>query len=72
MSLFDLPQAFGCGISEDGVIIVDEFGKTHISEIYNAGDAASRLHQAITVLRQARLLLWSSTITEYRELGEKK
>jgi thioredoxin reductase len=43
----DLPQAFGCGISEDGMIIVDEFGKTNISGIYSAGDAASRLHQAI-------------------------
>lgn len=43
----DLPQAIGCEISEDGMIVVDEFGKTNIPGVYSAGDAASRLHQAI-------------------------
>lgn len=43
----DLPQAIGCATSDDGMIIVDDFGKTDIPGIYSAGDAASRLHSAI-------------------------
>lgn len=43
----DLPRAAGCKISDDGMIVVDAFGKTTVPGIYSAGDAASRLHQAI-------------------------
>lgn len=43
----DLPQSIGCEISEDGTVVVDELGKTNIPGVYSAGDAASRLHQAI-------------------------
>ncbi|WP_123043337.1 NAD(P)/FAD-dependent oxidoreductase [Cohnella candidum] len=43
----DLPQTIGCEISEFGEIVVDEFGKTNIPGVYSAGDAASRMHQAI-------------------------
>ncbi|WP_339159193.1 NAD(P)/FAD-dependent oxidoreductase [Paenibacillus sp. FSL W8-0186] len=43
----DLPRAIGCRLTETGMIVVDEFGKTNIPGIYSVGDAASRLHQAI-------------------------
>lgn len=43
----DLPQAIGCQITESGTIVVDDFGKTNVPGVYSAGDAASRLHQAI-------------------------
>jgi thioredoxin reductase len=43
----DLPQTIGCEITEWGAIVVDEFGKTNIPGVYSAGDAASRMHQAI-------------------------
>jgi len=43
----DLPQALGCRIAETGAVVVDEFGKTSTPGVYSAGDAASRLHQAV-------------------------
>ncbi|MFC4619150.1 NAD(P)/FAD-dependent oxidoreductase [Camelliibacillus cellulosilyticus] len=43
----DLPQIIGCHITEAGSVVVDEFGKTNVPGVYSAGDAASRLHQAI-------------------------
>ncbi|MDF2662755.1 MAG: pyridine nucleotide-disulfide oxidoreductase, class [Paenibacillus sp.] len=43
----DLPRAIGCQITETGAVVVDEFGKTNVPGVYSAGDAASRLHQAI-------------------------
>lgn len=43
----DLPQAIGCRLTEDGMVVVDDFGKTTVPGVYSAGDAASRLHQAI-------------------------
>ncbi len=43
----DLPQHIGCHISEAGEVVVDEMGKTNIPGVYSAGDATTRLHQAI-------------------------
>jgi thioredoxin reductase len=43
----DLPQMIGCEITEWGGIVVDQFGKTNIPGVFSAGDAASRMHQAI-------------------------
>ena len=43
----DLPHAIGCEITESGEIAVDQFGKTNVPGVYSAGDAASRVHQAI-------------------------
>ncbi|MBU5442476.1 NAD(P)/FAD-dependent oxidoreductase [Paenibacillus sp. MSJ-34] len=43
----DLPRAIGCQITEAGMVDVDDFGKTNVPGVYSAGDAASRLHQAI-------------------------
>ncbi|MFF2089414.1 NAD(P)/FAD-dependent oxidoreductase [Paenibacillus sp. NPDC058174] len=43
----DLPQRMGCEMTEWGAVVIDEFGKTSIPGIYGAGDAASRMHQAI-------------------------
>lgn len=43
----DLPRTIGCQITETGVVVVDDFGKTSIPGVYSAGDAASQLHQAI-------------------------
>lgn len=43
----DLPQTIGCEITEWGAVVVDQFGKTNIPGVYSAGDAASRMHQAI-------------------------
>lgn len=43
----DLPRAIGCHITEAGTVVVDDFGKTNVPGVYSAGDAASRLHQAI-------------------------
>lgn len=43
----DLPRAIGCQITEAGMVNVDDFGKTNVPGVYSAGDAASRLHQAI-------------------------
>lgn len=44
----DLPGAIGCEVSESGMVIVDEFGKTNVPGVYSAGDAASRRYQAIS------------------------
>ncbi|MGO0173180.1 NAD(P)/FAD-dependent oxidoreductase [Bacillus licheniformis] len=43
----DLPRAIGCDITESGTVVVDNFGKTNIPGIYSAGDAATKLHQAV-------------------------
>lgn len=43
----DLPQTIGCRLTEDGMVVVDDFGKTTVPGVYSAGDAASRLHQAV-------------------------
>ncbi len=43
----DLPRTLGCTMTEMGTIEVDIFGKTSVPGIYSAGDAASRLHQAV-------------------------
>lgn len=43
----DLPREIGCRITEAGTVAVDEMGKTTVSGVYSAGDAASRMHQAI-------------------------
>ena len=43
----DLPQAMGCSMTEMGAVVVDDFGKTSVPGVYSAGDAASRLHQAV-------------------------
>lgn len=43
----DLPQSIGCHITEAGMVVVDDFGKTNIPGVYSAGDAASRQYQAI-------------------------
>ncbi|UFJ39461.1 NAD(P)/FAD-dependent oxidoreductase [Brevibacillus humidisoli] len=43
----DLPRAIGCNITETGMVVVDDFGKTNVPGVYSAGDAALRLHQAI-------------------------
>lgn len=43
----DLPRTIGCQITDAGSVVVDEFGKTNVPGVYSAGDAASRLHQAI-------------------------
>ncbi|GIP36590.1 NAD(P)/FAD-dependent oxidoreductase [Paenibacillus sp. J2TS4] len=51
----DLPQAIGCHITEAGSVVVDEFGKTNVPGVYSAGDAASRLHQAIAAAAMGAL-----------------
>ncbi|WP_213523565.1 NAD(P)/FAD-dependent oxidoreductase [Paenibacillus sp. J31TS4] len=43
----DLPRTIGCQITETGTIVVDEFGRSNVPGVFSAGDAASRLHQAI-------------------------
>ncbi|QTH43921.1 NAD(P)/FAD-dependent oxidoreductase [Cohnella sp. LGH] len=43
----DLPRTLGCTMMEMGTIEVDMLGKTSVPGIYSAGDAASRLHQAV-------------------------
>ncbi|MDP4098736.1 NAD(P)/FAD-dependent oxidoreductase [Paenibacillus sp. P96] len=43
----DLPRKIGCHITEWGAVVVDDFGKTNVPGVYSAGDAASRMHQAI-------------------------
>lgn len=42
-----LPQDIGCRMTDEGIVAVDEYGKTSIPGVYCAGDAASRMHQAI-------------------------
>lgn len=43
----ELPRMIGCEITEWGAVVVDDFGKTNVPGVYSAGDAASRMHQAI-------------------------
>jgi len=43
----DLPRAIGCSLTDAGTVIVDELGRTSVPGVYSAGDAATRMHQAI-------------------------
>ncbi|OPH50003.1 pyridine nucleotide-disulfide oxidoreductase [Paenibacillus ferrarius] len=51
----DLPQTIGCEMTDMGAIVVDEFGKTNIPGVYSAGDAATRMHQAIAAASMGAL-----------------
>ncbi|BBI33946.1 NAD(P)/FAD-dependent oxidoreductase [Cohnella abietis] len=51
----DLPQAIGCNVGEFGTVEIDSFGKTSIPGVYSAGDAASRMHQAIAAASMGSL-----------------
>ncbi|WP_240420681.1 NAD(P)/FAD-dependent oxidoreductase [Paenibacillus periandrae] len=51
----DLPKAIGCHIAEMGKVVVDIVGKTNIRGVYSAGDAASRMHQAIAAASMGAL-----------------
>ncbi|MGG6314620.1 NAD(P)/FAD-dependent oxidoreductase [Paenibacillus macerans] len=51
----ELPQALGCRVNEAGTVIVDEFGKTDVPGVYSAGDAASRMYQAIAAAAMGAL-----------------
>lgn len=51
----DLPRAIGCHFTETGTVVVDNFGKTNVPGVYSAGDAASRLHQAIAAASMGAL-----------------
>ncbi|MEK3823209.1 NAD(P)/FAD-dependent oxidoreductase [Paenibacillus xylanexedens] len=44
----DLPRIIGCEMTETGTIVVDSQGRTSVSGVFSAGDAASELYQAIT------------------------
>lgn len=50
-----LPQDIGCHVTEEGTVIVDEIGKTNVPGVYCAGDAASRMHQAIAAAAKGAL-----------------
>ncbi|ANY71318.1 pyridine nucleotide-disulfide oxidoreductase [Paenibacillus ihbetae] len=52
----DLPQAMGCSMTEMGAVVVDDFGKTSVPGVYSAGDAASRLHQAVAAASMGALV----------------
>lgn len=43
----ELPQTLGCQLTETGTVVVDSFGKTSVSGVYSAGDAATERHQVI-------------------------
>lgn len=43
----ELPQALGCQLSDAGTIIVDQYGKTNVSGVYSAGDAATTQYQVV-------------------------
>ncbi|WP_088053239.1 NAD(P)/FAD-dependent oxidoreductase [Virgibacillus dakarensis] len=43
----DLPRTIGCDITDAGMVVTDDFGKTTIPGVYSTGDAASRMHQLI-------------------------
>jgi thioredoxin reductase len=51
----DLPRAIGCDITETGSVVIDSFGKTNVPGVYSAGDAASRVHQAIAAASMGAL-----------------
>jgi thioredoxin reductase len=51
----DLPRAIGCHIGELGTVDIDNLGKTNIPGVYSAGDAASRMHQAIAAASMGAL-----------------
>ncbi|MFC4596709.1 NAD(P)/FAD-dependent oxidoreductase [Cohnella hongkongensis] len=57
----DLPRAIGCEMSETGTVVVDVFGKTNVPGVYSAGDAASRMHQAIAAASMGSIA--AATIT---------
>ncbi|MCW3794758.1 NAD(P)/FAD-dependent oxidoreductase [Paenibacillus sp. LS1] len=44
----ELPKVIGCEITDAGTVVVDEYGKTTVSGVFSAGDAASEMYQAIT------------------------
>ncbi|MFB5678152.1 NAD(P)/FAD-dependent oxidoreductase [Paenibacillus terreus] len=52
----DLPRAIGCDMTEAGIVVVDEFGKTSVPGVYSAGDAASRFNQAIAAASMGSLV----------------
>ena len=52
----ELPRTIGCQITEAGEIVVDDFGKTNIPGVYSAGDATSRMHQAIAAASRGALV----------------
>ncbi|MFB9275861.1 NAD(P)/FAD-dependent oxidoreductase [Cohnella cellulosilytica] len=51
----DLPQALGCALTDIGTAEIDAFGKTSVPGVYSAGDAASRMHQAIAAASMGAL-----------------
>jgi len=51
----DLPRAIGCEISETGMVVVDQLGKTNVPGVYSAGDSASRMYQAIAAAAMGAL-----------------
>jgi len=51
----DLPRAIGCEMTEIGIVVVDQFGKTSVPGVYSAGDAISRMHQAIAAAASGSL-----------------
>jgi thioredoxin reductase len=51
----DLPRTIGCDITETGMVVIDNFGKTNVPGIYSAGDAATRMHQAIAAASMGAL-----------------
>jgi thioredoxin reductase len=51
----DLPQSIGCDITEAGMVVVDDFGKTSVPGVYSAGDVASKMYQAIAAASMGAL-----------------
>ncbi|WP_018750767.1 NAD(P)/FAD-dependent oxidoreductase [Paenibacillus sanguinis] len=51
----DLPEQLGCEMSDTGVVAVDMLGATNVPGVYSAGDAASRMHQAIAAASMGSL-----------------
>lgn len=43
----DLPRAIGCSFTDAGTVLIDELGRTSVPGVYSAGDAATRMYQAI-------------------------
>lgn len=50
-----LPGTLGCSMTENGSVVVDEYGKTSIPGVYSAGDAASEKYQAIAAASSGAL-----------------
>ncbi|MBB6670844.1 NAD(P)/FAD-dependent oxidoreductase [Cohnella nanjingensis] len=51
----ELLRMIGCEITEWGAVVVDNLGKTNVPGVYSAGDAASRMHQAIAAASMGAL-----------------